>query len=116
MCHFRHRAHTDPYINLGLQDITAHVDFSALAEQGAAAGFALAGYTTQAHFLIGCGFDELLTRAGSAGSEAYMDAVLAAKQLVLPSEMGERFKVLGLQRGFDAPLRGFGVRDLCERL
>ena len=109
MCHYRHRAHANPYINLGLQDITAHVDFSAAAEQGVAAGFALAGFTTQAHFLIGCDFDALLARAGSAGSEPYLDAVLGAKQLLLPSEMGERFKVLGLQRGF-------GVRDLRERL
>jgi SAM-dependent MidA family methyltransferase len=110
MCHFRHRAHGDPFLLPGLQDITAHVDFSAAADAGAAAGFGLAGYSTQAHFLIGCGLDRLLAEA-SGGTEA-MDLVLGAKQLVLPSAMGERFRVLGLEKGISAPWCGFSVRDL----
>jgi SAM-dependent MidA family methyltransferase len=61
MCHLRHQAHDDPYTHIGLQDITAHVDFTAVAEAGVAAGFDLAGFTTQAHFLIGCGIDRILS-------------------------------------------------------
>ena len=116
MCHFRHWAHDDPYRHLGLQDITAHVDFTAAAEAGIAAGFELAGFSTQAHFLIGCGIDRLLAEA-----PADMDRMLGAKQLLLPSAMGERFKVLGLARGMDgseneAPFMGFSIRDLRDRL
>ena len=111
MCHYRHQAHDDPYRHLGLQDITAHVDFTAAAEAGETAGFAVAGFTTQAHFLLGCGIDRLLTEAPDA-----LDQALAAKQLLLPTAMGERFKVLGLSKGVNGLWRGFAVRDLRERL
>ena len=111
LCHHRHRAHPDPYVHLGLQDITAHVDFTAVAEAGEAAGFALAGFTTQAHFLIGCGIDQLMQ-----SPEASLDLALGAKQLLLPTAMGERFKVLGLSKGLAGPWRGFAVRDLSDRL
>ncbi len=111
MCHYRHQAHDDPYRHLGLQDITAHVDFTAAAEAGEAAGFALAGFTSQAHFLLGCGIDQLLAEAPDA-----IDQALAAKQLLLPTAMGERFKVLGLSKGVSGSWRGFEVRDLRDRL
>ncbi len=111
MCHHRHQAHADPYVNLGLQDITAHVDFTAVAEAGSSAGFALAGFTTQAHFLIGCGIDRIMLESGDA-----LDLTLGAKQLLLPTAMGERFKVLGLSKGLAGPWRGFSVRDLSDRL
>jgi SAM-dependent MidA family methyltransferase len=114
MCHYRHRAHADPYRYVGLQDITAHVDFSLLAEAGIAAGWSLAGFTTQAHFLLGCGLDGLLAEA--AAREDGMDLVLGAKQLVLPSAMGERFRVLGLVKGLAGDWCGFGLRDLRGRL
>lgn len=114
LCHSHHRAHPDPYWYPGLQDITAHVDFTAVAEAGTQAGLRLAGYTTQAHFLIGCGLDRLLARA-AAGPNA-MDALLGAKQLVLPSAMGERFQVIGLDRGTTADWTGFSFRDLRDRL
>jgi len=113
-CHYRHRAHFDPYLHPGLQDITAHVDFTAIAEAGSCAGLRLAGYTTQAHFLIGCGLDRLLTRAATDPNA--LDLTLGAKQLVLPSAMGERFKVIGLNKGLDRPWSGFSFRDLRERL
>ncbi len=117
MCHSRHRAHSDPYRDLGLQDITAHVDFSALAEAGRAAGLQLAGYTTQANFLIGCGIDALIAEAGTDDPQALLDLTAGAKQLLLPSQMGERFQVLGLSKGLDAhALSGFSVRDLSARL
>ena len=111
MCHYRHQAHDDPYRHLGLQDITAHVDFTRIATTGVELGFELAGYATQAHFLLACVLDGLMAEAGPD-----LDLVLGAKQLLLPSAMGERFKVLGLQIGVGHAWRGFSVRDLRDRL
>lgn len=113
MCHLRHQAHPDPYRLIGLQDITAHVDFSAAARAGSAAGFQLAGFSTQGHFLIGCGIDRLVLDPDGAPD---LDLALGAKQLLLPTAMGERFKVLGLSRALEGPWCGFSVRDLCDRL
>jgi SAM-dependent MidA family methyltransferase len=116
LCHFRHRWHDDPFARPGLQDITAWVDFTAVAEAGAAAGLDLAGYTTQAHFLLGSGLDEFIDEA--AGLDAVRRAGISgeAMRLTLPGETGERFKVAALVRGYDAPLRGFAVRDLRHTL
>lgn len=111
MCHLRHQAHGDPYTHIGLQDITAHVDFTAVAEAGVAVGLDLAGFTTQANFLIGCGIDRLLSESNEP-----FELTPGAKQLLLPTAMGERFKVLGLTTGVDGPLRGFSIRDLRDRL
>ena len=119
MCHYRHQAHGDPYVHLGLQDITAHVDFSAAANVGRAAGLAVAGFATQAHFLIALGLDGLLAeRMGgdSATAEEDLKWLLGAKQLVLPSAMGERFRVLGLAKDLDRTWAGFSLRDLRGRL
>lgn len=117
MCHYRHRAQADPYERLGLQDITAHVDFTAVANAGSLAGLRLAGYTTQAHFLLGCGLDRLLVQATAApDAPDAVDLVLGAKQLVLPSAMGERFQVMGLDKGLDVAWTGFSFRDLRDRL
>lgn len=112
LCHHRQQAHTDPYRWLGLQDITAHVDFTAVAEAADAAGLTVAGYTTQAHFLIGCGLERLIGEA----TEDAVDLALGAKQLVLPAAMGERFQVMGLTKGLTGPWRGFSGRDLRGRL
>ena len=116
MCHYRHRAHPDPYRWVGLQDITAHVDFTAAAEAGEATGLAVAGYTTQAHFLIGCGMDGILAESNPQDAATHMALMQGAKRLMLPSEMGERFKVLALARGEERPLIGFATRDLGDRL
>lgn len=119
MCHYRHQAHGDPYVHLGLQDITAHVDFTAAANAGQAAGLAVAGFATQAHFLIALGLDDLLAeRMGgdSATAEEDLKWLLGAKQLVLPSAMGERFRVLGLAKDLDQTWAGFSLRDLRGRL
>jgi len=119
MCHYRHRAHADPFLLPGLQDISAYVDFTRMARAGREAGLEVAGYATQAHFLLGCGLDEVLQsvieRAG-LGSRAQIEAARDAKLLTLPGEMGERFKVLGLARGLEEQPRGFGVRDLAPAL
>lgn len=114
VCHYRQRAHGDFLALPGLQDITAHVDFSAVAEAGVAAGLELAGYTSQAQFLIGCGLDELLSGLPSDG--AALGALAAAKQLVLPGAMGERFQAIAFQRGRRGPLRGFATRDMRASL
>ncbi len=115
-CHYRQRAHPDPLRLVGLQDITAHVDFTAAAEAGHAAGLAVAGYTTQAHFLLGCGLDRLLAESDPADTAAHLARMQQARALTLPGEMGERFQALALTRGLDRPLRGFALRDLRGRL
>lgn len=115
LCHYRHRVHADPLILVGLQDITASVDFTALADAAAAAGLTPAGYASQAWFLLGCGLPELLAGA-DPGSARYMDLARQAKLLTLPGEMGERFKVMALSRGMDGPLRGFAAFDETGRL
>jgi SAM-dependent MidA family methyltransferase len=114
-CHFRHRAHDDPFVNVGLQDITAWVDFTRVAEAAASAGLEVSGFATQTAFLIGAGMESLLTtEMALAAGDARRQAQLAseARQLMLPGEMGEIFKVIALARGFDAPLEGFSTQSL----
>ncbi len=116
MCHYRHRAHTDPLILAGLQDITAFVDFSAVAEAADEAGLEVAGYTSQAQFLIGAGLTELLAQSDPSDLRAHLELTGQAKLLTLPGEMGERFKVMGLTRELHMPLAGFSGTDLRGRL
>lgn len=106
MCHYQHRAHPDPLVHVGEQDITAHVDFTHLAEAAQAAGFHVAGYTNQAAFLIGNGLLSLLE-----SPEPSVDRLQAVKKLVQPSEMGELFKVIALTKNIDLPLNGFQWQD-----
>lgn len=113
-CHYRHFAHDDPFWWPGLQDITAHVNFSQVAAAGVAAGLQLAGYTTQAYFLLGCGITDCLTH--EVGSVAAFEAAQQVKKLTLPSEMGELFKAIAFTRQCDVPLLGFQFRDLREKL
>ncbi len=115
-CHFRQRAHDDPFLYPGLQDITAWVDFTAVAEAGRDAGYAVAGFTTQAHFLAGAGIDrELRSLAGGDDGRA---AALGreARRLLLPGDMGESFKAMAWTRGIGAPLGGFALQDLRHTL
>jgi SAM-dependent MidA family methyltransferase len=116
LCHYRHRVHGDPLRLPGLQDITASVDFSALAEAGAAAGLSLAGYATQASFLLANGLDRLLGESDPTDTARHLALVQGAKLLTLPGEMGERFKVIGLDKGLERPWSGFALRDLAGRL
>ena len=99
-----------------MEDKTANVDFTALANAGLEAGFALAGFTTQAHFLIDNGLDRLIGMSDPSDVRRHTEMVQGAKRLTLPSEMGERFKVLAMVRGADGELTGFRSRDLRERL
>jgi SAM-dependent MidA family methyltransferase len=116
LCHFRHRFHDDPLINVGVQDIGAWVDFTAVAEAASAAGLKVAGFATQAHFLIGNGLEQLLAPITSNEIASRVQLARQAMLLTLPGEMGERFKVIGLTRNFEQPLRGFAVRDLAATL
>lgn len=116
MCHYRQRAHDDPFLWPGLQDITAHVDFTALAEAALAADLEVSGYTTQAFFLLDCGLDDLLQQAGPTDSTHYMQLAQQAKTLILPGEMGERFKCIALTRGMTTALPGFRLQDFRNRL
>lgn len=116
LCHFRQRFHDDPLINVGVQDIGAWVDFTAVAEAACAAGMSVAGFTTQAHFLIGNGIEQFLAPHDNEELAARLQLARQAMLLTLPSEMGERFKVIGLTKGFEQPLRGFAVRDLAAGL
>ena len=111
-CHFRHRRHDDPLVLCGLQDITAHVDFTALAR---ASGLDVAGFTTQGEFLLGCGLLDLVAEV-DPGSPEFVGLTAQIKRLALPDEMGEAIKVIALTRGIDAPLIGFSGRDHRTRL
>lgn len=105
--HYRHHALDDPFHLPGLSDLTAHVDFSAVARAAMAAGLELAGYTTQAAFLLGSGLTELLMQTAPDDAAAYLPQANAVQRLVSPAEMGELFKVIAFARGEIAPLAGF---------
>jgi SAM-dependent MidA family methyltransferase len=114
MCHYRHRAHADPFRLVGLQDITTHIDFTAIAEAGHGAGMDVLGYTSQAAFLIGCGLTELALEP--LDERAQIARANAIAKLTAPHEMGELFKVIAMGRGVSTPLRGFAVQDRRSRL
>jgi len=116
MCHYRHHAHDDPFYLPGLQDITSHVDFSAIAEAGVRHGLKLLGYTSQAHFLINSGITGLLARASPEQASAYLPLAAQAQKLLNPAEMGELFKVIALGKGVDTPLLGFARGDKSHML
>ncbi len=116
LCHYRHRVHDDVLRWPGLQDITASVDFSTVAMAAQAAGLRLAGYTTQASFLLATGLDRLLAASDPDDVARHLALVQGAKLLMLPGEMGERFKVIGLAKALDCAWSGFGFRDFSDRL
>ena len=134
LCHYRHRAHDDPLILPGLQDITASVDFTAVAQAARAVGLDVAGYTRQNYFLFGCGLMDLLAdqippnpplekgggEAGGISSPTdtvrYLEQARQVKLLTLPGEMGDRFQAIALTRNLTLPLRGFSFRDERDRL
>ncbi|MGE5162125.1 MAG: class I SAM-dependent methyltransferase [Betaproteobacteria bacterium] len=110
MCHYRHRAHADPLWLPGLNDITAHVDFTAMADAAHGAGLDVLGYTSQARFLMNCG---LLDQLGAGHSLQRANEV---QRLLSEAEMGELFKVLAVGRGMPEPLLGFANGDRTARL
>lgn len=114
-CHYRHRLHGDPLWLPGLCDITAHVDFTAIAEAGYDAGLDVMGYISQASFLLNCGIGELLQQMPGEGTAA-LRARGAVNVLISPEEMGELFKVIALGRGLSGPLLGFARGDRVHAL
>ncbi len=114
-CHYQHRAHSNPFFYPGLQDITAHVDFTAIAEDAFDSGFKVAGYTTQAHFLMASGLLEMSADPDADVTEQ-LKIAQQIKTLTLPDEMGENFKVIGLAKNYNESLIGFSVRDLRHQL
>ena len=116
MCHYRHHAHDDAFFLPGLQDITAHVNFTAVAERAIDSGAHLLGYTSQAHFLINCGITDLLTEVEPENLRDYLPLSAQLQKLTSPAEMGELFKVMALGKGLDEPLRGFAAGDKSRLL
>jgi SAM-dependent MidA family methyltransferase len=109
MCHYQHRAHTNPLTHIGEQDITAHVDFTHVADAAVSAGFHVAGYTNQASFLLANGLLNCLTDI--ADEHQRVKSQQALKQLIQPNEMGELFKVIALTKQLDFSLNGFQLHD-----
>ncbi len=116
MCHYQHQAHSNPLLNVGLQDITAHVNFTAIAETGLANGLSLAGYCNQASFLINCGMLDILSETSPSDINAYLPLATAAQKLLSPAEMGELFKVIAMNKDVDATLIGFKTGDKAHML
>jgi SAM-dependent MidA family methyltransferase len=116
MCHYRHYAHDDPFFLPGLQDITAHVDFTAVAESAIDSGAELLGYTTQAYFLLNCGITEFLQEHSPDNVLDYLPLSSQVQKLTSPAEMGELFKVIALGKGIEEPLHGFERGDLSRLL
>lgn len=120
-CHYRHTLNNNPYANIGLQDITTHVDFTALTSAGATAELELTGFTTQKNFLLGLGIlDELkpleADEINLAGFGKIKENQLV-KQLIMPDSMGDTFKVLVQHKGIPKPeLKGFSWRDMSRYL
>jgi SAM-dependent MidA family methyltransferase len=112
ICHFRQHANDDPFSLPGLQDISAWVDFTSLAEACGASGCELAGFTTQAFFLAGLGIEREMRIAARGHELAFARLANQARQLMLPGEMGERFKVMGWTRGSGRAWSGFALQDL----
>jgi SAM-dependent MidA family methyltransferase len=117
MCHIQHRAHDNPFFALGLQDITAHVDFTAVAHAATEHGLELLGYTSQARFLMNAGIaNELQHAAKGLSPRELTQTNQAIQKLLSEAEMGELFKVLVVGRGMDHPLSGFSRGDRSHQL
>jgi len=116
MCHHRHRAHADVFAHPGEEDITSHVDFTALAGAAVDAGLEVLGYATLAQFLVNCGITEVLGEANIENALHYAPLAAEAQKLLSPAEMGELFKVLAVGRGIKPPLLGFSRGDRSHGL
>ncbi len=116
LCYFRHHAHGDPFLWPGLNDITAFVDFTAVAEAGFDAGLDVLGYTDQANLLFNCGILACLARRAPEDGADYIRAAKAVQRLTGPHEMGELFKIIALGRGIGQPLLGFLRGDRLHAL
>jgi len=116
MSHYRHHAHDDPFYLPGLQDITSHVDFSAVTQAAEDSGLALLGYTTQAYFLINCGITGILAQTPAEDTSSFLPQSSQLQKLISPAEMGELFKVIAFGKDFSEPLIGFSAGDMSRLL
>lgn len=116
LCHYRHRAHNDPFMLPGLQDITASVEFTGLAEAAVTSGLDVKGYTTQAYFLMATGLQEFSANMIQADTRQQAITAQQIRTLTMPGEMGERIKVMALTRQYNHVLKGFSVMDQRIRL
>ena len=116
MCHIQHRAHDDVFLAPGLQDITAHIDFTAIAEAAFGAGLEVLGYTSQSRFLLNSGLPELLNKLDQTDTKALAQTHGAVQKLLSEAEMGELFKVMALSRGLDRIVSGFSRGDRSAQL
>ncbi|MDR5737227.1 MULTISPECIES: SAM-dependent methyltransferase [unclassified Caballeronia] len=116
MCHYRHRAHTDPFLYPGLQDITAHVEFTGIAEAGVGTGADLLGFTSQARFLMNAGITDVLNEFDPADVKRFLPAANAVQKLLSEAEMGELFKVIAFSRGIPGTVDAFSSGDRSHTL
>lgn len=116
LCHYRHHLHADPFFYPGLQDITTSVNFTDVAESAHSLGLHVSGYTNQAYFLFACGLEKLLGDIATLDTKSHIEVTQQVKKLTMPEEMGERFKVIALTKGFNQGLIGFSVMDQRARL
>ena len=114
--HYRHHSIHDPFFHVGLTDLTAHINFTDIAQAGTDGGLDLIGYTSQSHFLLNLGITDLLAQTGEVGSPAYIQASAALHKLIGQHEMGELFKVIAFGRDIDVDWQGFVYGDLCHKL
>ena len=114
--HYRHHTVHDPFFLPGLTDLTAHVNFTDIAQAATDTGLDLIGYTTQANFLLNLGITDLLAETGHPDTAAYLTAAAAVQQLVNPHEMGELFKVIAFGKNIDTNWQGFAFGDICHTL
>lgn len=116
MCHYQHYAHANPLIYIGLQDITAHVDFTSIAHAGVVSGLTLGGFCSQAQFLMNCGILELMSKVSPHDMANYAPLAAAAQKLLSPAEMGDLFKVIAFSKLLEEPLLGFSSGDKSHTL
>lgn len=116
MCHYQHYAHVNPLINVGLQDITAHVDFSSIAHAGVDQGLQLEGFCSQAQFLMNCGILEVMSQVSPQDMARYAPLAAAAQKLLSPAEMGDLFKAIAFSKNIEQPLIGFASSDKSHTL
>jgi len=116
MCHYKHCAHSNPLTHVGLQDITSHVNFTSIAEVAFENDMTISGFTNQTYFLVGCGLESLLNEIDINDTKQFITETQPVKVLILPDEMGELFKVIGLTKNYDHDLMGFRTKNMLERL
>ena len=115
MCYLQHRAHSNPLLHVGIQDITAHVDFTAMADAALDAGMEINGFATQAHFLLSMGLLEGMNEQAD-NLASYLQQTGEVKRLTLPGEMGETFKVMVVSKDYAGPIAGFELNDIRHLL